>query len=121
VIESGGNDFVRKPFKETDIFEMIRKHLGVRFIYDEEHQPLNINSDEVNIFSGNLSDSIRNLPNDLILLLEEAVELSDSVMIDDVIDQIRTKDSSLAEALSKLAINFAYERILDSIRKPKTA
>ena len=67
-----------------------------------------------------LTDSIGNLPDIVISELEEAVELSDSAKIDEVIEKIRIKDSSLAESLSNLAGNFAYDKILDLIRKPKS-
>ena len=32
VIENGGNDFVRKPFREKELFEIMEKHLNIRFI-----------------------------------------------------------------------------------------
>ena len=35
VISAGCDDFVRKPFKERMIFEMLTKHLGVQYIYEE--------------------------------------------------------------------------------------
>jgi signal transduction histidine kinase len=65
-----------------------------------------------------LTESIDNLPDDLIISLKEAVELSDSAMIDEVIEKIKTRDVSLAETLRKLAGNFAYERILELLQGP---
>ncbi len=35
VMEHGGNDFVRKPFREKEIFQMLEKHLDVRFVRKE--------------------------------------------------------------------------------------
>ena len=32
----GCDDFVRKPFRAEELFEMLTKHLGVRFIYEEQ-------------------------------------------------------------------------------------
>ena len=32
----GCDDFVRKPFHEDEIFDKLAKHLGVRFIYEEQ-------------------------------------------------------------------------------------
>ena len=31
----GCDDFIRKPFRKMDIFDMLSKHLGVRYIYAE--------------------------------------------------------------------------------------
>ena len=61
---------------------------------------------------------INDLPEKVIVRLKEATELSDAAMIDEVIEEIRVQDVRLAEALSKLAANFAYDRILDLIPKP---
>lgn len=33
VLNAGCDDFLRKPFKESDIFDLMHKHIGVRFIY----------------------------------------------------------------------------------------
>ncbi len=32
---AGCDDFVRKPFKESMIFQTLSKHLGVKYIYEE--------------------------------------------------------------------------------------
>ncbi len=34
IIEAGCNDFLRKPFKESEIFERIQKYLNIEFIYE---------------------------------------------------------------------------------------
>jgi len=35
-IPAGCDDFLRKPFREADIFELMKKHIGVRYIYEEK-------------------------------------------------------------------------------------
>jgi len=35
ILSAGCDDFVRKPFRQETIFEMLSKHLGVRFIYNQ--------------------------------------------------------------------------------------
>lgn len=35
VIEHGGDDFVSKPFRQPDIFQMMELHLGVRYRYSQ--------------------------------------------------------------------------------------
>ena len=32
----GWDDFIRKPFRESVIFDAISKHLGVEYIYEEQ-------------------------------------------------------------------------------------
>jgi len=36
ILEAGCDDFIRKPYRDTDIFEALAKHLGVRFLYADE-------------------------------------------------------------------------------------
>jgi len=35
ILENSGDDYVRKPYMEEDIFSQLEKHLGVRFQYAE--------------------------------------------------------------------------------------
>jgi CheY-like chemotaxis protein len=118
VMQYGATNFVRKPFKESDIFQMMERHLGVRYRYGERDNSPDTGRGEFNSENVYLYESIRNLPDNIIAILEEAVELSDSAMIDEVIEKIRINDTSLAKALSKLADKFDYDRILDLISKP---
>ncbi len=39
ILATGCDDFVRKPFTETEILDVIERHLGVKFVYDESGVP----------------------------------------------------------------------------------
>jgi CheY-like chemotaxis protein len=39
IVASGCDDFVRKPFREEEIWTMLEKHLGAHFLYEEELLP----------------------------------------------------------------------------------
>ena len=111
-IRHGSNDFVRKPFRESEIFEMLHKHLGVRYVYEEEQEDLKPTLLNEKANDRKLTVYINNLPQEIIVRLEEATELSDTAMIDQVIEDIRIEDAQLAGVLSELAANFAYDKIL---------
>jgi len=34
ILRAGCDDFLSKPFKESELFELMGKHLGIRFIYE---------------------------------------------------------------------------------------
>lgn len=110
-IKHGCNDFVGKPFKESEIFEMIKKHLGVRYVYNEEDECLKPAVPKTK-FDERLITLIDDMPAELIVRLKEATELSDAVKIDAVIQEIRTENVQLAESFSALAENFAYDELL---------
>lgn len=50
-IEAGANDFLGKPFREHELFEMLRKHTGCRFLHmDEtgvEKSPMALDQDSI--------------------------------------------------------------------------
>jgi PAS domain S-box-containing protein len=119
VIEHGCNDFVRKPFKEDEIFEMLKKHLGVRYVYEQGDDCCKPSALSAKISEERLIASISDLPEEVAFKLKEATELSDADMIDEVIEEIRTGSVQLAEALFDLVENFAYDKILVLVQKAK--
>ena len=42
-LSAGCDDFVRKPFREEEIFEIMKKHLGVRYLYGDSSQVTGVN------------------------------------------------------------------------------
>ncbi len=112
VLTHGANDFVSKPFREFDIFEMVSKYLGVRYVYevDQVSSKSELGTEKIN--DKNMTESIKTLPGKAIAMLVEAAELSDVVMIDQVIEDIGYQNKQLANGLSQLAENYAYDKIL---------
>ncbi len=110
VIQHGGDDFVRKPFREADIFAILEKHLGVKFVYEEDVGRKPQADHRISIQT--LKSAAATLPAEMLERLVEATELSDAAMIDRVIEDIRIENVALADALSTLAENFSYDEIL---------
>jgi len=108
VLSAGCDDFMRKPFKEADIFEMMHKHIGVRYIYEEPTAPQAANGSQETLTPATLAT----LPPELVSQLAKVTLRSDMVMIDSVIEEIRTHNAAIADALSELANDFKYEEIL---------
>lgn len=119
VIEHGCSDFVRKPFREVEIFETINKHLGVRYVYDEGDACMEAAFFSEKMSNGELTASINDLSKEVIARLEEATELSNVSMIEQVLEDIRTENVQLSNALSELTDNFAYDKILTLVQKAK--
>ena len=66
-----------------------------------------------------LASALSELSRGTIARLEEATELSDAAMIDQVIEDIRCDNVQLAEGLSPLAQNFSYDIILALVQIAK--
>ncbi len=115
-IENGCNDFVRKPFRESDIFEMMQKHLGVRFVYEEmgrHRQP----STTQQLSVVDIHSIMATLPVGLTAKLAEAADVCDADGIDRIIDDIRLQSTHLGDALASLSAKFAYDEILTLVNK----
>ena len=87
----------------------MHKHLGVLYIYEE--------LTEETISTERVSFSIlRGIPRELLIHLEQATDRSDMEAISLAIEQIRSHNTPIAQALSILARDFKYDEILDLIR-----
>ncbi|MEG3840634.1 AAA family ATPase, partial [Microcoleus sp. herbarium14] len=114
VSSAGCDDFIRKPFREADIFDAIHKHIGVIFIYDD----IASNNDltKVDVQAALSPSVLADLPAELLANLLEASSLCDMNQIDICIEQIREVDESAAEALAFLANDFDYAQIVSLIQ-----
>ncbi|MGB0384020.1 MAG: response regulator [Ardenticatenaceae bacterium] len=113
---SGCDDFLPKPFREADIFDLMHKHIGVRYIYDEDKDQTSSSS-----ASGHnealTPAALAALPASLLAPLEEAVNGSDMELMEQVIAQISLLDPALATQLTTLADEFEYDEILELIEE----
>ena len=116
IIETGCDDFLRKPFRSEEIFEMIRKHLGVRYTYAQSSSPTKQQADDSFSLKA-LKSGLDTLPKELLPLLVEGVELGDSIMIDSAIAEIRLCDQNIADSLARLTENFQYDVLLSLVRE----
>ncbi len=117
IIEAGCDDFLRKPFRTEDIFAMISKHLGVRYVYAEDEPEQSIKPAKDKLQTTELKSAINILPTGLVTDLVDGLELGDSKLIDTVISEIDRYDHTLAKALGQLASRFEYDKLLDLARE----
>ncbi len=113
---AGCDDFIRKPFREADIFDAIHKHIGVNFIYDEALASKN-GLTKIDIQTALSSSVLAEFPAELFAELLAASRVCDMTKIDICIEQIREVDESVAEALAFLANDFDYAQIVALIEK----
>lgn len=110
IMESGADDYLSKPFKESDLLEIIRRLTGVHYIYDEELPKQQV--DTGNDFLA-WRDSITALPSDLVTECREAAENADIFQLMELLDDVSTLNPSIAQRLKDLAGRYAYEDIVN--------
>ncbi len=119
VLAAGCNDFVRKPFKEIEIFDAMSKHMGVRYSYDEIQSKTTTASPENQIGEVLTPDNLADISDELLAELERAAMTLQVESINQIIEQIREKNVAVGEAFKVLAKEFRYDKILSEINHVK--
>ncbi|MBD2043690.1 PAS domain S-box protein [Microcoleus sp. FACHB-672] len=110
ILAAGCDDFMHKPFRESQLFDKIAQHLGVRYIYEEDEQ-----SDSLQL------EAPRKLtPQDLSVMspewiaqLHQAILCADEALILKLIEHIPAAEASLAHTLTDLLNNFRLDLLFD--------
>ena len=121
ILSEGCDAYIRKPFTETELFEVLSKHLGVRFVYGEalsEQSGL-----EGGLTDGALSEAqrsaitqrLKSLSPQLLSDLEAATVRGSLHRIEATISKISEEDLPLGETLRELAQWFNHEEIISLI------
>ena len=108
VLSAGCNAFMRKPFREEEIFEAMQEHIGVKFIY-EEVQPKEIKRTSEILTPENLAA----LPEEWKRELEDAILSGDRKAMNGIVEKIALEDEELAETLQQCLYDFEYDKILN--------
>jgi signal transduction histidine kinase/ligand-binding sensor domain-containing protein/CheY-like chemotaxis protein len=107
-LATGFDDYLLKPLQEADLFEMLERHLGVRFLYREtETEPIPLLA-----MTESAAASLANLHGTLRMNLRRALIQLDQNAVRQALDEICACDAELASVLRPLAKDFRYGSIL---------
>ena len=122
ILAAGCDDFMRKPFREEEMFDLLAKHLGVRYVYEEIAAPLLSEAFDHPARHEDDPELIERLaaqPDEWVSDLQQATILGDLRQMLQLLDQIREQDPDLAEALAALTHDFEHERMLMVIEEAR--
>ncbi|MEW6737170.1 MAG: ATP-binding protein, partial [Acidobacteriota bacterium] len=119
VIDSGCDDFIAKPFRESLLFDKIAMHLKVNYLYES-----NISQQQSEFLVSTPSVAISSLitltpariallPDEMINQLNMALSIGDVEAAQRILDQISTQDKQLAEEMRAMVKRFLFPEILD--------
>ena len=111
-LSAGCDDFIAKPFKEAEIFNMMQKHLGLEYVYEEESSKESLTKDQ-NL--GPTIEMLKALPTEWKKEMKQAIEHVDLHQMHLQITKVREQDGTLADLIQRQMDNFEYERILAQI------
>lgn len=110
ILNAGCDDFIRKPYRDNEIFDALHKYLGVDFVYadkpKEAQEPLESYESELS-----------KLPDGVQRELLSALELLDETACLAAIDKISAIDDSLAQTLGHMVKNMQYKKLLMVLEK----
>jgi CheY-like chemotaxis protein len=112
ILSAGCDDFIRKPFKEAEIFDAFHNHIGVHFVYEE---PIAAPSEIETQTELSIPTALAALPPDVVADFYNALLELDVELIQHSIAQIRLLNEPLADAIATFANQFEYEQLLNFI------
>lgn len=113
VIQAGCDDFLRKPFKENQLFALMSEHIGVEFLYDEPTAAIETES----IPLEEMDDILATIPERLLVNLKKAAINLDIFLIEEIVAEIRDYHSALANQIEMWLEEFEYQEIVDLLEK----
>ncbi len=120
VLAAGADEFLPKPIRETELFDMVRRLLNVEYIYEQrnEEERLPLNAESTGIL---LKETAAGLPEKLLSQLREAISKADIDQIQDLLKEVEVYSVQLAHALLLRADQFDYPGLLDILSKGETS
>jgi CheY-like chemotaxis protein len=110
ILAAGCDDTVFKPFLEHEIFEVMARFLGLKYVYEKPDDAA-APGDEVELTAVMLAE----LPPQLLQDLDQTTLVANLKVILNVIDRIQEHAPATAEHLRALVQNFELERIRELI------
>ena len=108
ILAAGCDDFIRKPYREDEIFRVMEKQLGLKYVYSEE-----LKTEESSVTASELtSEQLKTLPEKTLTELYQATLRLDTVRILELIEQIVPLDISIGSTMKILYENMDYSRLL---------
>ncbi|GAX35119.1 MASE1 domain-containing protein [Nodularia sp. NIES-3585] len=111
VLSAGCDDFLRKPFAEHTIFDALAKHLGVKYVFAENHA-LDLHSPEE---SGLKSENFTCMSGEWMSQLYEAALEANTNLVLELVGEIPKTETRLIQSLTKLTRQFEFEQIVDLV------
>ena len=104
----GMQGFIRKPFRENELFQTIGKLLGINYIHENEIRqiPSRYANDEAA-----LAIAIAKLPNSLLLKMQNALAVADMDLLVNLINTLKNNNPDLAQQLMMMAENYDYHQL----------
>ncbi|MBE0684872.1 MAG: response regulator, partial [Anaerolineaceae bacterium] len=117
ILSEGCDGYIRKPFRDIEIFSEFEKQLGLEFVF-EEFQPIAVKLKDKTI-KLDFQQEFSNLTASQIKNLYHAVSVGDMASINQMVNIIDDQMPELADHIQKLANQYKFEELLTYLEKAK--
>ena len=118
ILKAGCDGFLRKPYKEMEIYEILVELTGLKFMYEDGKDGDREETPHFNL--GNDKQDLESLPEEYQTGLKRAVDMADLDGIMKLIEKIKDISPYMANVLELLADDYEYDRILEMISKTES-
>jgi len=108
ILECGCDDFLAKPYRDSEIYEMMRRHLGLKYEYGNDAASTFVGDSGTGLTSRDFTDMPRAWVSDL----HQAAVRGDVADLRRLVDQIDSDHPSLARTLSRLMSDFQFNLMI---------
>jgi len=112
IMDTGVDTYICKPFRPEELFEVLKKVLGLRYLFANEstgpivHQPLT-------------AEALAALPNALIQAMRQAVAAGDMGRLTTLIGDVAKVNLAVASGLQALASRYDYDQLNEWLQQGK--
>ncbi len=108
ILKAGCDDFLQKPYRESNIFDLIHKHLKVQFVYAECGGDIAEKIDQRKMLT---PEAFAKLPKEVLMELQQSASVADIDAAQFCIDRIRKSEEALADELAKIVSEYRFDII----------
>ncbi len=108
MLDIGMDDYIRKPYRASELYDCLSRHLGVKYIYQDTREPQEQDITLTPVMMGVLPEALRGE-------LVKALKDLDAERIEVLIQRVSVYDKTLSIKLGQLVANFNYPAILRAL------
>jgi len=106
---AGCDDFLRKPYRESDLLDVMGRNLGLSYVYELQEET------NVNSLTEIRPEQWAALPKELLNVLHQAALELDTTQVQSLLAQINSYDAQIGKAVETLAQQLEFAQLLHSL------
>ncbi|HOO70522.1 MAG TPA: PAS domain S-box protein [Spirochaetota bacterium] len=111
MIAAGIDGYLAKPFKEEELFAVIREVAHVEYLYEDEWNLAA--SSQKKITADDIREVVNRLSSDLVNRIHDAIKRADMDLLNEMIDEVSNISQSASDEIKNMASRYEYEELLN--------